>query len=101
MADPFPPISLTGPNDRDELLIGIMDALFGLGVALSNAGLVTREQIAAAMVNVVQQQRTQNATPASTYAARLMAHLFSAQVITDPLKRFGVVDGGKVDEAQE
>lgn len=76
----------------------MVDVLIGLSVALSRTGHITREQIAAAMKEVIEQQRTQNPVPARTYTAELMAEIFSAEVVTDPHKRFGAVDGGKVDD---
>jgi hypothetical protein len=74
---------------------GFPAAEFGLGVALANAGFVTREDIAAAMAKILQQQEAQQATPARTFAVRAMVALFSREVVTDPKRRFGVVDSGR------
>jgi hypothetical protein len=96
-----PSLTLSSQEDHGEALVGILECVYGLGVALANAGLVTRAEIAAAMSSLLQQQEDAGALPPRMYPAKVLRHLFSAQVIGDPARRFTVVDGDKPGPGQE
>jgi hypothetical protein len=67
-----------------ETMLGLMDCIFGLGVALANAGAVSREQIADALGAILAQQEcaepAQRATDGRKGPVRLLRKLFSASV---------------------
>jgi hypothetical protein len=98
MTEKIPPLAINGSIEQGDYLTGFLDVLFGLGVALANAGLVTREEIAAAMTNVRAQLLVRDASPARMFPVRVMESLFAAQIIGDPKRRFAVYDGGRPDD---
>jgi hypothetical protein len=51
------PNKLLAASDVAELLIGIQDCIFGLGVALVNRGVITREEIAGVFEDILEQQK--------------------------------------------
>jgi hypothetical protein len=63
-----------GGNPAAEFTIGIVDCIFGLGVALANAGVITRDEIAAAFESVHAQQQAMH--PARQNASKSLAMMF-------------------------
>ena len=94
------------PMDAGELFVGMYDALMTFGVVFSNAGILTREQLADACALSIQHIRTQRAaegkppSPAREMALDTMRRLFSATVIEGGRGRAGLVpiDGDKSDK---
>ena len=74
--------SATAAAEQD---VGIMDCIFGLGVALVNAGLVSRAELASAFEEVSEQhrQRPDCQHPSRQYPANALAKLFRAQTYSD------------------
>jgi hypothetical protein len=74
-------------KDSASVLVGLLDCIFGLGVALSDAGVVTREELAEAFETMVKQQvAQQKADPQNDPEARLLptrtlVKLFRANVV--------------------
>ena len=52
----LPSATVTTESQLGDMVAGILDVLFGYGVMLANAGIVSREQIAETMEIVLDQQ---------------------------------------------
>jgi hypothetical protein len=83
------------PQDErlQEMMLGFADAIFALGATLANAGIVTREQLAAAMAEAQRQQlaRPDARHPARLVTVALLAKLFALPVVggSEAIERFG------------
>jgi hypothetical protein len=101
MSDPtkLTGLTVTGQRDIAEALVGVVDAVFGIGVALATAGAIERVQLAAAMAEVLRQQEERGETKPFQYCAALLSEKFAAwSTGTVPPRPFSVIDGGKPDE---
>jgi hypothetical protein len=100
MSDPSKPESLKIEDARDlaEALVGVIDCVLALGIALAATGCVRREEIAAAMAEVLRQQQAGGEAATRQYAAKVLEQFFAAKGIGDPAPRFTVVTGGKPDD---
>jgi hypothetical protein len=94
------------PMNAGELFMGLCDALVTFGVVFANAGLVTREEIAAMCVRSLDQIRLQEQlegrepSQARMFALENLRRVFSYTVMEGGRGAAGLVaiDGGKVDE---
>jgi hypothetical protein len=92
------------PDPQTELLLGTIDALFGLGLALVDAKVVTPEHIARAMAGILAEQSSREATRSSSRqaAAKSLHRYFLTRIAAKTKRsRFGVIEGGKPEAEVE
>ena len=100
----LPPLVVTDQQQIGDFLTGTLDVLIGLGVALANAGLVKRDEIAAAMERVIGQQKRESLTgvqsDARAFPALAMQAFFSRPLMAGGRGAAGLVaiDGGKASD---
>lgn len=99
MTDESNPQSEVQVND---IFVGVIDAIFALGVTLANAGVIERKTLAENMGRVLQAQAAQwnikqgpHHLPSRQLAAKTLQDLFSAEVVSG----LRVIDGDKKPEA--
>jgi hypothetical protein len=92
--EPKAPGSAPGATDAPiEFIIGLCDLFFGLGVALANKGLFSREEMADLLDGMLEQQDKQGRTPGRRYVVEHMRDLFRMGLVGE--RKFTVVDGGR------
>ena len=95
-------IALDGNDQLGQFVSGMLDALIGIGVALANAGLLDRWEIAETMRIVIEQQMRRDAgpRPAAQFAPEALRKFFTAPVMEGGRGRAGLVplDGGRHDD---
>lgn len=76
--------AVSGGNNQGDAFVGMMDCIFALGVAMANAGLMQREELAEAFESVVEQHEAREdcQSAARQYPAQALAKLFRANVVT-------------------
>ena len=92
------------PLQYDDVVIGIVDVIFGLGVALANAGVIDRFALADNMSRILQQTlelQAQNPKPphlpSRQFAAKVLRGLFSMDLQMG-MGGLRVIDGDKKPE---
>ncbi|MEI9933142.1 MAG: hypothetical protein WDM89_22080 [Rhizomicrobium sp.] len=86
-------------DDLNELVLGMLDAMFSISLALTNRGVITQEELACAFEATLEQQqsRSYSNNALRQFSVKTLARLARMPTYDSGFKPV-VIDGGKGDE---
>ena len=92
---------MNGPDkafDQGDLFLGVLDAIIAIGVTLTNAEMLDRQELAVAFAETARQQREQGASESRKIAVDYLGKFFALAVRGDR-RGLRLINGGRVDDA--
>lgn len=96
------PLGISREYDLAEALVGLVDVAIALAQVLCDANIARREDVAACMTKLLEQQNNEGASVPRLYAAAAVRQVFSAKIVGEDIRNkltvvLTVVAGGRTE----